>query len=226
MQTLVRAYLAMKKFGLKSLHPVQRTNYPAFYVGNDPDGLIIPDDVKANEAFAMIGTSCLRALDIAAKLCANQTTFIPKIYLIDNSKNVVEFWVNIKEAFSGSNSVFEVKDKIENKEEKFSSLFKKDDVFFISLINMMILIKKISSEYGFERLKKTVMNLSMVCQNWKAPIVFYKIKNICDLLNLKKIYVYASNIVSCLDPNDPETETNIRKILKNIESLGPVGSIH
>jgi CheY-like chemotaxis protein len=70
-------------------------DYPAFVVGNDP---VMPKELdtfhEAKEQIALIATSGLRAISLACKLGNKENT--PKIILVDNSMQVIEFWREMK----------------------------------------------------------------------------------------------------------------------------------
>lgn len=232
-QKNVRGFLARRKYGIKHLSKDQQDSYPAFVVGNDP---VMPASLdKYNEPtkkIALIGTSGMRVVSIACKL--GNPKNIPKIILIDNSKEVYEFWYAMREF---------VKDDIKAATEQ---LFLKnlpsflgshihlyrdlpDDCYAseappgVKYLNQNVhtyfiaLIKK----YGYDYVRSVICHTSLIKQSWADSSVFVKVKNILSYLGIDKIYMYPSNIAACIDNAQIRTQ-----VLENISKTNPILSIH
>jgi hypothetical protein len=65
------------------------------------------------------------------------------------------------------------------------------------------------------------LHTSLLRQSWADTDVFAKIKNILIYHGINKVYLYPSNIISCVDDISVQDA-----ILKNIQQLSPVVAIH
>lgn len=217
-QSAFRGYLARKKYR------IQPTNNPVledvFVFGNDPT-LTIHDEFISKEQFALIGTSGLRALSIATYLCDEHTDFIPKIFIIDHNQNVKKFWEIIIDAFYKKKSMGGVFNYIAHHQE--------NEVIADNSRGILSFLDDLQKHVGFYRLKKIVCNTALIVGNWQDKNLFVKIKNVCDQLEISRIYVYASNILTCMDIGNDllfENDPLIAQVLQNIKSLNPFASIH
>ena len=76
------------------------------------------------------------------------------------------------------------------------------------------------NDFGFDRVIAVIKHATILCQGWEDPTLFPKLKNILDLHNIKKTFLYASNIVSVINEEDSN------QVLDNIETFNPTMSIH
>lgn len=220
-QNTARMFQAKRKY---SIAPCKTTmTDTVFCTGNDPKGLTIAPHLKSTEPFALIATSCLRSLDIAAGFCADHTDYVPKIYIVDINKNVRIFWLMIKTIFNCSHTFDELFQNITANQQDLLPLIGNDT---IDLFDMLMQLKDVATKISFNRLKKIVQNLVPLTHDWTDKEAIKNIKAICDAIGLKKIYVYASNILSCIDEKNFDKEPEIKQMLENIQALMPVASVY
>lgn len=229
-QTLARGFLARKKYKIDQLAPFKQKDYPAFVVGNDP---FMPAELdnyhQPSEKIALIATSGMRAVSLACKLGNPKNT--PKIILIDNSMQVHKFWQAMKE--------FVNNDKLAATEamflEKLPSFLKRNTEYYrdidkfeyvpenVKYLNQDIptYFKALIKKYSYAYVRSVITHTSFIKQSWEHTDTFLKLKNFLTLLGITKVYMYPSNIVSCTLNNAKQD-----RILKNIEDMAPVLSIH
>lgn len=210
-------------------------NYNA--VGNDP---VIPIDsltpfYSATEKSALIGTSKLRSLTIAAHL--GNENCVPKIIIIDINKNVCHFWRALRDIF--------INDKKEQLNDvRFLSKFEELLIQMDEMADFNELAKNISSDHpsadypnqdpikfmqsliknhGFNFIRKMILHTSIIGNRWDDEKTLLAIKNILSKNNITRTFTYTSNIFACIHPC--ETERMVQ-LLANIDLLKPIASIH
>ena len=167
-------------------------------------------------------------MDIASLFSADQTDFIPKIFVVDINPKVKDFWLTIKIIFNCSTSTKDLLQNLLNNKAILNEILKaENDLYLLSCFNEILeLLKDVSKKFGFERLKKTVKNLVSITHDWTDPKVFHKIKNICHSVGLDKIYAYSSNILDCISSEAYlKEQPTVLQMLKNISLLDPRASI-
>lgn len=214
-----RGSLIRKKYALKNfnLNQAERASCKTFVIGNDPEieGLK-KYRPKQEEPIAIIANSGCRVLQIACELGAPNLP-VPKIFLIDNSGDVYKFWQAIwrftQKHVQVDSFLADLKQCLQENKQ-----YSGDDTdvnvefaFFNSLIK----------RFGFDYLRAVILRVTTICQSWEDAKLFAKVKDILNEEQINRIYVYASNIIACIE--DPRIQT---QILDNIASLNPVLSIH
>lgn len=222
LQCAMRGYLARKRY--KITPPTGTLPSEVYCTGNDP-AVLIPEHLKSKEQFAVVGTSCLRVLDIAAMFCASDTNFIPKIFVVDINPHVREFWLVIKTIFNCSTSIEELQQHIFTNQANLHGLLDTVAPFSDRASQMLKLLGNVAVNFGFERLKKMVANLVSLTHDWTDPNAFQKIKNICELTGFSTVYTYSSNILACIDPYLFDADPHVAQLLKNVAILNPRASI-
>lgn len=233
LQSFFRLRPEIKKYGFKQLRYPMLQDIKALVVGSDPRA---PDTLdqyhEPNDKIALIGTSALRSVSFACKL--GNKNIIPKIIIVDFSKNVYKFWDHIRDFVTddkkAGNEVlfFQNLNKFLNDNKDFYGQYKIDIIKQLYKVNPNCLpqdipafFKALFKKYSYDFVKKVIGHVSIIRQDWRDQDTFIKIKNILDYLEIKKVYVYASNIVASIDDNEIRL-----KILENIKLLNPVISIH
>jgi hypothetical protein len=89
---------------------------------------------------------------------------------------------------------------------------------------MPVIFSHLFAVYGFEYIRKIVMNTIVKMQSWENAELFGKLKNIFNRTDVTQIVMYPSNIVASytLEKNSEI----INSILQNIKLLNPVVTIH
>lgn len=232
-QSIIKSQFIRDQYIITPLANNQLTHYPTFVVGNDPKMPIkLKNYAEPNEKIALIATSGMRAISIACQL--GNADQLPKIFLVDNSLQVTTFWKILQQwvlddSTAGNEALFfqnlkkflnnysylywdipdlSLKMKNNNNVKYLSQNIKK---FFIKLI----------SQYNYDFMRRVISHTTIIKQSWEDPETFRKIKNIISYLGINKVFMYPSNIVPCVGNEEIENQ-----ILKNIESLSPVLSIH
>lgn len=232
-QKNMRGFLAKKKYGIKPLKERELENYLVFPVGNDPK---MPPSLdkynEPNEEIGFIGTSGMRSLSLACKL--GNPKHPPKIIIVDNSKEVYEFWDAMRK-FVKEDKKAGTADLFLANLPRFLILHRNlyrhipDDAFAqdvapgVTYLNQNIAtyFKALINKHGYGYVRSVILHTSLIKQSWAEPTVFVKLKNILRHQGINKIYMYPSNIVACID--DPKIRA---QVLDNILKTNPLLSIH
>lgn len=230
-QKIIRGSLTRNKFRIERINNPE--SYPAFVIGNDP---LMPAELdnyrEPDKKIALIATSGMRAVSIACQLGNSQ--LIPKIIIVDNSSQVYQFWRAMQlfiadDQQAGTEDLFEKnlagflaenKTLLRNLPVDKLERFCTEDVKYPKQ-DIPAYFKELFDAYGFDHVRKIILHASVFEQSWIENSVFVKLKNILEYLEIDKIYVYASNIVSSIKNHDDKSQ-----VLKNIEFMAPVMSIH
>mgnify|MGYP001208416521 FL=1 len=101
LQSFIRGYSTRKKYGIKHLPNSDLQDYKLFIKGNDPVISGLPKH-PADEHIALIGTSGMRSLELACQLSDG----VPKLIILDNSKQVTDFWRMARDIMVNSDNQF------------------------------------------------------------------------------------------------------------------------
>lgn len=231
-QKHIQGFLAKRNYSIRQLTKQEQSSYKTLAVGNDPV-ITIPDKYKEpKEKIVVIATSGLRCLSIACQISHSDS--IPKIILIDNSKEVIQFWVKIRSLAGDNNSkitqqefLAQLQDFLESDEgKKLHIAFPKNHVITgvradvnYPKQDVIAYMSDLFATYGYEFVLNMIRHVSLIKQSWEDRNTFEKIANINKFHGNTKVYVYPSNIVADVD------EELRDKILENIQLVEPV-SIH
>lgn len=231
-QKYLRGYLVRKLFFIQSLQPSQLTSEKTFVIGNDPIMPIELDKYKEpNEKIALIACSGMRAVSLALTLGNSQN--LPKIFLVDSSKKSIGFWESMKDITCDDNKsktptlFFENLQLLLNtRQDLYNPIPDKFFEYFTATHqypnqNIHQYFFNLVQQYGYDYMRAVISHASIIKQSWANADTFIKIKNILSYLGINKIYMYSSNIGSCLA--EPE---EMNQFLKNIKQLRPSLSIH
>lgn len=212
-QSAVRGFLARKNYRISQLPEKDKVSYKVLITGNDPVIEGLPQHAK-EEQIALIGTSGMRSLEIACQLSSGT----PKLIIIDNSKQVTEFWRKARELIC----------KADSKESYLSSLSYYVEISKCDRQGLKVeefkYLEELFETYGFDRLKKIISSVTVLTQSWADKDTLFKVKNILALTNIKTIYAYPSNIVAYI--HEEGKIESAQDVLKNIEILNPNLAIH
>ena len=229
-QSFWRGHSARKKFAVSQLPPMQMTSYETFLVGNDPKITGLDDHVSADgEKIALIGTSGLRSLALACQLGNRQT--IPKLIIVDNSLQVIQFWRNLRHMVAEGS--FHHKDDFLSKSLGFlvqnQTLFRSFRGHEFSELNTDTLkyenqdpvsfLDHLIVEFGLPYVCKTIENSVIIAGSWTDRQLFISLKNILGLNQIDKSYIYPSNIPYYIE------EVELADFFNNIIAIGPKLSI-
>jgi hypothetical protein len=226
LQKHFRGRQARKKYKLNQIPSREQALYRAFVVGNGPV-IVGLDKFKSKEKIALVALSGMRSISIACELGDSQ--HIPKIFLIDNSWQVIQLWKKIQ-AFATQHDnaktfIHDLKKFMRDNEGLCRGMkgFENLNLPGVKYLdqNVQKYFEQLFSIYGFDYVKAIVLHTSIIAQSWADPDVFNKVTNILSELDIKDVYVYASDIVMLVDDVEDRNQ-----ILSNIESLNPVLSIH
>jgi hypothetical protein len=237
LQKNIRGFIARKKYGIKQLTRYEMDSYETFVVGNDPK---MPASLAnyhvADEKIALVATSGVRALSIACELGNSGHT--PKIFLIDNSREVCEFWLQLR-AFASDDVACGTAQKFLDKLPEFlarnAQLYR--DIPDRALQNrnnsgakypnqnIRRFFTRLIDKHGYEYVRAVLLHASVIKQSWADAETFAKVKNILSLHGIKKVFMYPSNIVGCIEHQNGGDVLQ-QKVLENIQATAPVMTIH
>lgn len=182
-------------------------DYKGLVKGNDPFELdhIIPHRIA--KPFVFVGTSLFGALDLACSLAVAPSHHamkpVPKLIIVDSSKQVADCWEKIKEYFSeidpssfrnvgnflyrGSNSFMDF--LLEELYEQVRDLDHKSGDYFMNFF----------SKHGIDFVKQVITDAVCIKQSWANAETFTTIKDVYSHL---PIVAYPSNIISFIDDTD------------------------
>lgn len=149
----------------------ERSDFPLNITGNDPDIHSLstyPEDNK----IVLIGTSGLRSLEIACKLGGDCTIFI-----IDNSRNVIDFWKKLKNLSSKAQNVNEL---LDNLKLPFDNQRAIDCLVYLCEL------------HKFEKIKRCINRTVIIAQDWVDKETFTQLRKHLQLYPYKAVYVYSS----------------------------------
>jgi len=234
-QTLFRGHITRSLYALNQLPSNKQLNFRTLIVGNDPiiNGL---EKYKVIDApIALIATSGLRSVLLACELGNNH--YIPKLIIIDNSKQVHTFWDRIKKVFETSinQELFLTNVETFLKELENSEITKPDDdekfnLYYLSKYpsqDSTVFLHNLFLDYTYDYVKKIITSTTFISQSWVDTDTFRKLKNILKYLNIKNVFAYPSNIVTTPIPccqSCYNKQTDI--ILSNIAMMQPRLTIH
>jgi|GEM_PF-4845884 hypothetical protein len=233
-QKYIRGYLARKHFAINHLSKTEMVSYSTFIVGNDP---VMPKELDSfnvqNEKIAIVGTSGMRVVSLACKLGNVQHT--PKIFLVDNSREVHEFWQAMRNFMQDDSLTKTEQDFIMNFPqflEDYRHLYRpltdlayKDYNNGATYLNQnpAVFFSALFKKYGYEFVRAIIKHVSLIQQTWEDPLAFDKIKNILSYLGIRKVFVNPTNIWTGYTSSQTG---KIAAFFKNISKLEPTLSIH
>jgi hypothetical protein len=229
-QALIRRKQVMDKFTINELDQTQMESYPTFVVGNDP---LMPKTLDQyhveDEKIALVATSGMRAVSLACKLGTEK--HLPKIIIVDNSFEVVQFWKLMREfAVQNTNQhdfLNHLPQFLHQHEDLYRRLpkdaYKADNTATVSYLSQDIpgYFKALFGKYGFDYVRRVMMHASVIQQSWTDVETFAKIKNILAYLEINKVVMYPSNIAECI--HDPDLQDRLFQV---IDDMNPMLSIH
>lgn len=244
LQSFWRGYSSRKSTELYQFN--EPTDYPTFISGNEKE---IKISTKFTEHFVYIGTSGLKNLHLMAQLSSNMPKssdgykHIPKMFIIDNSQQVIEFWKTIKQLFIQSKNINEFGQNTQKVKSKLKQICKDEDADNEVLKNIHSVISLLKSEnvtpqcphdfnLNYTFFRNVVTKASFICYDWSNPIPFYYIKQ--KTSSKVPVIVYASNIpeyfarIKTMDllVKEPEIEYHLEKIISHITTLKPLLTIY
>ena len=213
LQSFIRGYSTRKKYGIKHLPNSDLQDYKLFIKGNDPVISGLPKH-PADEHIALIGTSGMRSLELACQLSDG----VPKLIILDNSKQVTDFWRMARDIMVNSDNQFsfllQLRNYVKDTQCNRYTLTAKEFSYLENLFKL----------YDFNPIKKIIISVSVIAQSWADKEILIKIKNILNYHQINHIYAYPSNIAAYTSVCGSTIEAE--KILFNIKHLNPVAAIH
>lgn len=229
-QSFWRGYKTRKY--LKRQFP--KTNNPSTYLtfvtGNEPE--IITNKIAGY--FVYIGTSGLKNLHNINQLISTFVdsedgyTHIPKLYIIDNSENVIDFWRSLKELLVKSEDITSFKENVDSNIDSFqlvclagNNISREILDNFYALTGIQNLEKDAKNpdailKYTFFR--NIVCKATFICEDWLNSYVFNYIKERTG--RKVPIVVYSSNIAEYICADKAEApSTRLEEIRSDLESL-------
>lgn len=204
-QSRIRGARARKAYAIKQLNNSSLAVHSLMPKGNDPANLIAKcAGIKVKGSMALIATSGLRCVELACHL-ASASRCTPKLYIVDNSRMVVEFWQQIKTVFELMAHPGQLPEFLEKHVYRLPFYIKAarggrfdSDLPKNSAIEVNSLLVDLFERFGFERVRAVINSAVIIRGDWTDNALFHKIRNICRAIGVESIYAYPSNIPSCL----------------------------
>jgi hypothetical protein len=226
-QKHVRGHLARKRYQIKPLKTSEMAHYPTFVIGNDP---VINDltPFKVDDKIALIATSGLRAILLACQL--SNPTKMPKIFIVDNSLEVCSFWHALRIFIANTGTEEQFNHNLNAFLRDNSHLYRHISDELSGITNSTIdypnqniseFFNWIFKKFKFSNIVNIIKHTSIIKQSWSDIETMTKIGNIVRLNNIKHVFMYPSNIVSCC--GELRSKMNV---LKSIAAINPTLSIH
>lgn len=227
-QAFWRGFTAKRKFSLPKREFYEK-RYSFLPLGNGPTIHKASPSVKFIDGpFSLITTGCLRAIDTG--LAIGKGCSIPKIYLIDFQKKVMDFWKDIKKIFSKISSASEIEDAVKADiytKYYFTEILKKHSVgqehLVGSCFDVCAYLNVLAQTYSFEIIQRCIQNLCPILGSWDDPALFVKLNNILDTLGLSTRYLDPSNILSS---GADFGGLNVEQFFQCIAILKPTAQLH
>lgn len=204
-----------RKFQFKHLETNALQDYKAFFTGNAPEIVGLEKYKQENKKIALIALSGMRALLIACQLGCKTKDKIPKIFLIENSRQVCQLWYKIRDFASEHKSEESFLKAFENFLTTHKVHFRERNKTAFDFI------KTLFTNFGFDYVRSIICHTSIIKQSWADKNTFLKLRNILNYLEINTIYSFPSNLISL------KVNKNMRNsILANLALVKPHLSIH
>jgi len=231
-QAFWRGCTAKRKFSLPK-REFHEKRYSFLPIGNGPTIHEVSPPVEfIGGPFSLITTGSLRAIDTALAISKNRgkDRSIPKIYLIDFQKRVIDFWKDIKKTFSKISSASEIEDAVKADiytKYYFTEILKKysagQEHLVGSCFDVCAYLNALAETYSFEIIQRCIQNLCPILGSWDDATLFLKLNNILDTLGLSTRYLDPSNILSY---GADFGGLNLEQFFQCIAILKPTAQLH
>lgn len=213
LQKMIRGKLNRNHYQVIHLPKNKATRNSTYVVGNDP---ALPSTLiehqYPNDKIAVVGTSGLRSIEIACRVGSSAKT--PKIFIIDNSEYVCQFWSALRDMMQNNND-----SKDQSTFLAALPAFLDTNGCYIKQLESNILVKKntdtvqyldqdvtrylieLFSKHGYDRVRNIIKHVSIIKQEWNDTNTIIKLKNIIAHLGIKTVVAYPSNIAHVIEKN-------------------------
>ena len=228
LQSYFRGRIARKSYAFRQLDELSLPYYDAFLVGNDPKILGLEPFVSVNKRIVLVGTSTLRSLDILGKV--NRGQKIPKLIIVDNSRQVIRFWRELRKLIENShfsdkksfmshfkNFIYDSRLLSRDLRDHHYDRYNNESVVYENQ-NPVLFMNNLIDNYGFNYMLAIIKNMTIIGQSWADNNLFKVLKNIFVLNEVDKIYAYPSNIEACISR---KSSIDHKAFLKSLEILSP-----
>lgn len=225
-QALVRGMQAKARYHIRALAKERMTDYHLMPLGNDPKTMKFSKEAGETTPFALVATSGLRAIELACQVKGDNPS-TPKLYIVDNSKNIHDLWQAVKHVFTYLRNAIDIEIALQQTVYElpiYQRTFRDWECTSTSpdkLLNLGKFLKTLFDKYSFATVKRIINNTALIRGDWTNTATFHKIKRICDRIGIDRIYAYPSNIGPCLD-----TKADTDRLLDSIEALKPTKTLH
>jgi hypothetical protein len=209
------------------------------------------DEIKRSGKFILLGSSGLSNIVVACACTRSieenmRQNFIPKLFIIDNSIYVQQFWFVMKEIVEKCQTFSDFENCVNTAMDKLKECC--NPWFFDNRETIIPFVKKIidnnktdapgSEGYVFLYIKNIILQSSIICDDMQSPYVFNYINQMNAEENLP-ICAFISNIIEFIATEQYNFLENIYKeydcnkkfekvklIISNIASLQPEFVLH
>jgi hypothetical protein len=221
----------LRAFGIEELSYDELHHRKAFIVGNDPFmGPKLDKYVEPRQKIALIATSGMRAISLACKLGNPQQ--VPHIYLVDYSNNVYLFWLALRDFFERHDNAASFMEHFSDflsrnghiistpTNENYAEGRALNKVKFLNQ-NPRVFIDGLIKKYPYDYVRDVVLHATVIRQDWRNIEFFCNLNRYIRAEGIEKTYIYASNIVACMAPEEWKNQA-----LEGIQCTNPVVAIH
>lgn len=209
-------------------------SYHTLVIGNDPELKLDNYKSRKNKRIGLVATGGMRAVQIACELAnQNEPKLIPKVFLIDNSFEVHQFWSHFRKwmknckdpgQFFAELPMFLKRNGryINDFQDAWFPISDKSKTLYPSQ-NTPKFFEKLFKFYGYDYVRAIILQASCIKQSWTDKPTFEKLKVNFSFLKISDIYMYASNIAHSIQAMK---YGGLDSLLTNIALLNPILSIH
>lgn len=229
---------ARRRLAQKSVTPPKGApkSYSTFVTGNEPNITFSPSEKQTSGRFAFIGCSGMKSLEIIKNLIdwdsytgsPDGYNNIPKLFILDNSHQVVLFWNLLKQSCASAATLDECKANVLILRDKFRLCSNRDSYGVADeVVNNFIRLSNSNEMYQF--LRGAICKATLITHDWANSDAFDFIHRHIDSI---PTYVYASNILEYISSpynysySVMEQQANVGNILRNISTLNPTMTLH
>ncbi len=199
------------------------TNYPVNPTGNDPH-FNITSNLKTEKHLVFIGTGGLNNLKLALSI-STQVNHIPKIYIIDNSRYVHEFWTKLIESLNlyphsmSEKQFYEIISNFINSIENTELNQYKDSAQKYEMRKLILdLFKSFiqTDKHSIPRILNTIANVTLIRQDWSNSEFFKSLKSfISETYISSEIVTCPSNIAGYIAKGSSKSQKAANQVLFN-----------
>ncbi|MCL9684878.1 hypothetical protein [Legionella maioricensis] len=233
-QSLIRRYEIQKKYKFTSLPEESMVSYQAFLLGNDP--LVnVPDRYVPNQGgVALVAVSGFRALQLACKLGEKDKSTMPRVFIVDISKQVHVVWKMLKECADKSTTATAFLANLDHFLKDAAGQYRNIQQYACTCTDCepkpnpdpLVFFGELITMYGYDYVSEIITHTVLIKNSFADRETFKKIKEHISNLGISNTFVYSSNVLTDIYWIGIKNRPLVNIILENIQFLDPNISIH